>query len=80
MNLTEIVMAENIDEILKRSALRLAQERLHVEELPKPSLQSRTARAALTSSVASFGRLKAYRAQFQEVERPGPRAVVPKTK
>jgi len=64
MNLTEIMMTENIDEILRRSALRLEQERIHVRELPEGSHQSLSAGAALTSSVAAFGRLKAYRSRF----------------
>lgn len=80
MDLHEIIIAENIDEILRRSTLRLEQERIHVEELHEDSLQSRAAVAALTSSVASFDRLKAYRARLHQVERPSLRVVVSRTR
>jgi hypothetical protein len=65
MDLSEILISENIDEILMRWALRLEQKRIDLEALPDGSLQSIAAGAALTSSVASFDRLKSYRARLQ---------------
>ena len=73
MDLSEIIIAENVDEILRRLALRLEQERIHVRELHNDGHQSRAAEAALTSSVASFDRLKAYckrRSKNPSVKRP----------
>ena len=60
MDLAANVIAENIDQILRRSAMRLEQERIHVRKLPKGSAQSTAANAALEVSLAAFGRLKAY--------------------
>ena len=80
MDLSEIIIAENVDEILRRSALRLEQERIHVRELHDDSHQSRAAEAALTISVASFDRLNAYRARLHQMERLGLHAVVSRTR
>ena len=76
LNLSEIIVAENVDEILRRSALRLEQERIHVRELHEDSREGKAAEAALTSSVASHDKLKDYRLRLRQAEHPGPQAVV----
>jgi hypothetical protein len=80
LNLSEIMVAENVDEILRRSALRLEQERIHVRELHQDSRERNAAEAALTSSVASHDKLKAYRLRLRQAEHPSPQAVVSKTR
>lgn len=62
MRLLEIVITENVDEILGRSAMRLEQERIHVRDLLKGSAQSTAANGLL--SPAAFGRLKTYCARI----------------
>jgi hypothetical protein len=64
MNFPESVVAENLDEILRRSVMRLQQERIHVQELRQDSSEATVARALLEKSFAAYERLKAYRAKF----------------
>ena len=64
MDLPETVVAESLDEIITRSALRLEQEHLHVEALTHGSRQHTTAAASLRESVRVHDKLRAYRAKF----------------
>jgi hypothetical protein len=69
MDLPESVLAENLDEIIKRSALRLEQERVHVDELSKGGSQHASAKAMLVDGMQALKKLKAYRSRFDKVER-----------
>jgi hypothetical protein len=64
MNFPESVVAENIDEILRRSAVRLQQERIRVQELRQDSSEATVTRASFEKSLAAHERLKAYRAKL----------------
>ena len=69
MDLPESVLAENLDEIIKRSALRLEQERVHLGELSKGGSLHTSAKATLGDGMQALKKLKAYRARFDKVER-----------
>jgi hypothetical protein len=69
MDLPERVLSENLDEIIRRSALRLQQERLHVGELSVGGAQHASAKATLASGMRALDKLKKYRARFDELER-----------
>jgi hypothetical protein len=69
MNLPESVMSESLDEIIRRSGLRLEQERLHVAELHAGGPQHASAKATLASGMRALDKLKSYRACFDTVER-----------
>jgi len=64
MNLPEGFLAENLDEIIRRSTLRLEQESVHVGMLQEGGNQHISAKATLKQGKAALGRLKAYRAKF----------------
>jgi hypothetical protein len=64
MNLPEGFLAENLDEIIRRSTLRLEQESVHVGMLQEGGNQHISAKATLKQRKAALGRLKAYRAKF----------------
>ena len=64
MNFPESVVAENIDEILRRSAMRLQQERMRVRELRQDSAEATATRTLFEKSLAAYKRLKAYRAKL----------------
>jgi hypothetical protein len=68
MNLPESVMSENLDEIIRRSAIRLEQERLHVAELRAGGAQHASAKATLANGMQALDKLKKYRARFDNVE------------
>jgi hypothetical protein len=69
MNLPESVMSESLDEIIRRSGLRLEQERLHVAELRAGGAQYASARATLADGMQALDKLKKYRARFDGMER-----------
>ena len=69
MQLPESLVAENLDEIIQRSAVRLEQERVHVAELSQNNSQRTSAKAALIKGMQALKKLKAYRARFDKVER-----------
>jgi len=69
MNLLESVMSESLDEIIRRSGLRLEQERIHVAELCAGGPLHASAKATLASGVQALDKLKKYRARFDRVER-----------
>ena len=69
MNLPESVMSESLDEIIRRSALRLEQERIHLAELRVGGAQHISAKATLVDGIHALRKLKAYRARFDRVER-----------
>ena len=68
MNLPESVVAESLDQIIRRSALRLEQERVHVGELSKGPHHA-SAKATLADGMQALDKLRAYRARFDKVER-----------
>ena len=69
MNLPESVMGESLDEIIRRSGLRLEQERLHVAELRAGGPLHVSAKATLVDGIRALDKLKKYRARFNTVER-----------
>ena len=69
MNLPESVMSESLDEIIRRSGLRLEQERLHVAELRAGGPLHASAKATLVDGIRALDKLKKYRARFNAVER-----------
>jgi hypothetical protein len=64
MHLSESVVAEQIDEILRRARLRLERQRIQLQQLPMTSPHASAARAMLKEGLAAFERLEAYRARF----------------
>jgi hypothetical protein len=64
MNYSEIVVAAQIDEILRRAALRIERHRIHVRESPGTGPQASIARDMLREALAAFDRLRAHRAKF----------------
>jgi FKBP-type peptidyl-prolyl cis-trans isomerase (trigger factor) len=67
MNFPESIVAENLNEILRRAVMRLQQEHIHVRELRQDSSEATPARALLEKSLDTYERLKAYRAKFDRV-------------
>ena len=64
MNWAEVIVAENVDEAIRRSALRLEQESVHLNMLQSGGNQHSSAKATLEQRMTALGRLKAYRARF----------------
>jgi hypothetical protein len=64
MNLPEQLLAENLDEIIRRSTRRLEQEMAHVGLLREGGEQHIAAKYHLAVGMAALGRLKVYRAKF----------------
>lgn len=64
MRLPEKLMAEDLDQIIRRCALRLEQESVHVGMLQEGGDQYIAAKAALEQGTAALGRLRIYRANF----------------
>jgi hypothetical protein len=69
MDLPERVLSESLDEIIRRSALRLEQERAHVNDLRAGGAQHASAKATLVDGMRALDKLKKYRACFDKVER-----------
>jgi hypothetical protein len=69
VNLPESVMSESLDEIIRRSALRLEQEHIHLAELRIGGAQHTSAKVTLTDGMQALRKLKVYRARFDRVER-----------
>jgi len=69
MDLPESVLCENLDEIIRRSALRLEQEQVHVRGLRAGGAQHASAKATLADGMQALDKLKDYRARFDRVER-----------
>ena len=61
MNTRDTTVAAKIDELLRRSLLRLEQQRIHVAELN--DYQALRAEGVLTEMLASIDRLTKYRAK-----------------
>ncbi len=64
MNISEELMAESLDEMIRRSTLRLGQEALGVSNLREGRDQQISARAHLARGTAALDKLKLYRAKF----------------
>ena len=62
MNTPDTTVVAQIDELLRRSSLRVEQQRIHVAELTH--LQALRAEGVLTEMLASINRLTKYRAKF----------------
>jgi hypothetical protein len=62
MGLSESMVAEQIDEILRRSLLRVNRQRTHLAKLVGP--EAIVAERTLAQTLAAVGRLTAYRAKF----------------
>ena len=69
MDLPENVMAESLDEIIRRSELRLEQQRVHADLLSNNGAQHTSARATLADGMQALKKLRAYRARFNDVSR-----------
>jgi len=68
MNLPESVLSESLDEIIRRSRLRLEQERIHVAELRAGGPLHASAKATLANGMQALDKLNKYRARFDNVE------------
>ena len=66
MNLPEQLLAENLDQIIRRTTRRLEQESAQVSLLLEGGGQQITAKATLEQGKAALGRLKLYRAKFDQ--------------
>jgi hypothetical protein len=64
MNLSEKLMAESLDDMIRRSTLRLEQEAASVSNLRKGGDPAISAGAHLSRSTAALDKLKVYRAKF----------------
>ena len=64
MNISEELMAETLDEIIKRSVLRLEQERVQMSSLREGGEKQISARTNLDRSTAVLNRIKVYRSKF----------------
>jgi hypothetical protein len=62
MNTPDTTVVAQIDELLRRSSLRVEQQRIHVAELT--DYQALRAEGVLTEMLASINRLTKYRAKF----------------
>ena len=69
MQLPEAMLSEKLDEIIRRTQLRLGQQRIHVSELTKGDTQHTSAKATLADGMRALDKLKAYRAHFDKKER-----------
>jgi hypothetical protein len=65
MNLPEELMSGSLDEIIRRSTLRLEQEVLSVNSLRDGGHDQISAKTQLAKSAAVLDSLKVYRARFQ---------------
>jgi FKBP-type peptidyl-prolyl cis-trans isomerase (trigger factor) len=63
MDFSERVITEEIDEILRRAAMRMEQQSIHIHELQAGS-ESLRAQGRLKQARAMCDRLRAYRARF----------------
>ena len=68
VDLPENVMAESLDEIIRRSELRLEQH-VHADELSHNGAQHTSARATLATGMQALKKLRAYRARCNNVSR-----------
>lgn len=64
MGSPENMLAASLDEIIRRSTMRLEQETLHVQELDAAGPQHRLAEQTLARGQAALSKLKAYRLRF----------------
>ena len=64
MNISEELMAETLDEIIKRSILRLEQERVQASTLREGGEKQISARTNLDRGTAALNRVKVYRSKF----------------
>jgi hypothetical protein len=64
MNVSEELMAESLDEMIRRSTLRLEQEAVGVSNLREGGNHQISARAHLARGAAALEKLKVYRAKF----------------
>lgn len=62
MSGSDTVVAARIDELLRRSSLRVEQQRIHLAELT--GRQALLAEGVLTEMLVSIGRLTKYRAKL----------------
>jgi hypothetical protein len=63
MEFSESIVAEEIDEILRRAAIRMQQQTIHIQELQAgPELSS--AQTQLSRTHAMCDQLRTYRARF----------------
>jgi hypothetical protein len=69
MQQPEAMLSENLDEIIRRTQLRLDQEHIHVSELTEGGTQHTSAKATLADGMRALHKLKAYRAHFDKEER-----------
>jgi hypothetical protein len=63
MELSERLITEEIDEFLRRAAMRMEQQSIHIHEL-QAGPESLRAQGHLKQSRAMCDRLRAYRARF----------------
>jgi hypothetical protein len=64
MNISEELMAETLDEIIKRSMLRLEQERVQMSISREGGDKQISARTNLGRGTAALNRVKVYRSKF----------------
>ena len=69
MQIPEAMLSESLDEIIRRTQLRLDQEHIHVSELTEGGAQHTSAKATLADGMHALHKLKAYRAHFDKEER-----------
>jgi hypothetical protein len=65
----EAMLSESLDEIIRRTQLRLDQEHIHVSELTEGGCQHTSAKATLADGLRALHKLKTYRAHFDKEER-----------
>jgi hypothetical protein len=63
MDFSESVIAEEIDEILRRTSVRMQQQRLHIEEM-QVGPEASNAQVRLSQTHAMWDRLRIYRARL----------------
>jgi hypothetical protein len=69
MDFSEMVVAEEIDEILRRAAMRMQQQTIHIQELQAGPERS-SAQDQLRQAHAMCGKLQVYRARFGDRREP----------
>lgn len=65
MKVSKSVVAKQIDEILRRAALRIERHRILVRESRAMGPQSSIAKDTLREALAAFERLRAHRMKFE---------------
>jgi FKBP-type peptidyl-prolyl cis-trans isomerase (trigger factor) len=65
MEFSEIIVAEEIDEILRRATMRMQQQTIHIQELQAGPERS-SAQGQLRHARAACDQLRTYRARFGE--------------